>query len=166
MSKCFKELDYLYYVDNEMEIQEREAIDRHLQTCKKCRKYIDEEIKNNIKIAESFNSTHEPENFILRINEKISLDESSRKIKKRSLIWGLTAAAAIFIIIIINTVNIDKTDPLKTIIQEKQHVLLSHVNIEGKQAKIFQFVSNDIDKKYFWLKKINDNREGKNESKN
>ena len=166
MSKCFKELDYLYYVDNEMEMQEREAIERHLQTCKKCSKYIDEEIKNNIKIAESFNSDHEPENFILRINEKISLDESSRKNKKRSLIWGLTAAAAIFIIIIINTVNIDKTDPSKTIIQEKQHVLLSHVNIEGKQAKIFQFVSNDIDKKYFWLKKINDNREGKNESKN
>ena len=70
MSKCFDEIDYLYYIDNEMEAKEILRIELHLKECEKCRKYIDDEINNNTQISESFISEVPSDDLITKLNKK------------------------------------------------------------------------------------------------
>ena len=163
MNKCFEEIKYLLYLDNELGKDEREAVDQHLQVCRKCKKYIDKEIDNNLKIAESFNSGHKPEDLYQKISEKVY---PQKKLPKIFFKWALTAATAVFIILIVNTFIFRKKVFFKETPPQELQVLISSAYIEGQLAKPHLFISGDADKKYFWLEKINKNEENEDAEKN
>lgn len=90
--KCYEDITYSEFLDNELKPEERERVLAHLEECKKCQKMVDCMKKENLKIRELFETDKNPPDLIQVIMNKIITPESQYFKEKKSwsfLIYGI-----------------------------------------------------------------------------
>mgnify|MGYP001036500146 CR=1 FL=1 len=74
--RCFEEIVYSIFLDNELSPENRKKILAHLKECKKCQKIVKQMKKENLKIKKSFETGLTLPNLSSTIMDKIVVSES------------------------------------------------------------------------------------------
>lgn len=159
-SKCFEEIIYYKFADNELEPGERKKVNNHLKTCNTCGKFVENIKAENVALGEIFETgTGSPDlapGIIKRLNKKRFILFSAR-----GLAYAATFLLAVFLFVFLFTHKPDKT-------REDVHQVLVHsARVEGQAAQPHIFESKDPDVKFIWLEKFENKKremEGTNET--
>lgn len=90
--KCFKEIIYFKFLDNELRTEDRKRVLIHLQECGRCKKIVKSIEEENLKIKKIFETDRNPPNLVPVIMSKIITPESQYLKEKKSLsflIYGI-----------------------------------------------------------------------------
>lgn len=158
-SKCFEEIIYYKFADNELEPGERKKVNNHLKTCKTCGKFVEDIKAENVALKEIFETgTGSPDlapAVIKRLNEK-----RFARFSGRGLAYAATFLLTVFLFVFLFTNRQVK------IRGEEHQVLVHSARVEGQAAQPHIFESKDPNVKFIWLEKFENKKremEGSNE---
>ncbi|EGD50659.1 putative transmembrane anti-sigma factor [Thermoanaerobacter ethanolicus JW 200] len=112
MMDCKKALQLIpRYIDGELDVAQKEELEKHIESCESCRKEYQLE-KNIIESLKNMPPLELPEDFNKKIHEKLVYQKNILEKKKERLKKTLTVAviAASFILMTVFVVNIFKFD--------------------------------------------------------
>ncbi|WP_029687865.1 DUF4349 domain-containing protein [Thermoanaerobacter sp. A7A] len=112
MMDCKKALQLIpRYIDGELDVSQKEELEKHIESCESCRKEYQLE-KNIIESLKNMPPLELPEDFNKKIHEKLVYQKNILEKKKERLKKTLTVAviAASFILMTVFVVNIFKFD--------------------------------------------------------
>lgn len=158
--RCFEEIMYYRFADNELEPGSARKIKEHLDTCPGCSTFVREIKAENRSLQEMFAAappipdvTHL---VMKRLNKKRMFHLSVRRL----------AYAATFLLVIFLTIFYLIREP-GSAPARKHQVLVHSARVEGQAAQPHIFESKDPDVKFIWLEKFEEEKketEGNNET--
>ena len=159
-SRCFEEIMYYRFADNELEPGSARKIKEHLDTCPGCRTFVREIEAENRSLKEMFAAAPAAPDLTHRVMNGLNRKKSSR-ISLRKL-----AYAATFLLVISLAIFYLVQQPGKTPAGEHQ-ILVHSARVEGQSVRPHIFESKDPDVKFIWLEKSGEKKietEGNNDT--
>lgn len=152
---CFDELAYAMYVDGEVEVETKNKIETHLESCTRCREQVQQLETENAQIKKTFEAPPTPDlDLVPTVMEKLRHDRE-KVIPLQRYRWVLTTAAsfllAVFLLVyfIINKHSI----PVPPEQPGEKQVILCTARVEGKQVQSHIYKPEEPDIQFIWLEK-------------
>lgn len=145
--RCFQEIVYYRFLDNESDPEERERVSAHLQGCRSCREFAAQIREENRKIGELFAPAGSVPDLVPGVIEKWA-GGKTRHLRN----WRLAAAAAFLALgLLLSLLLLQESRPGP---QPDRQVVVQSARVQGQAAQAHIFTDKDPDVKFIWLEKI------------
>jgi anti-sigma factor RsiW len=152
---CFDEVVYAMYVDSEVEAVTKPEIETHLESCSRCREFVQQLETENAQITKTFEVPPTPDlDLVPNVMEKLAHDRE-KVIPLRRYRWVLTAAAMFLPAVFLSVyfiINKHSPPPQPEQPGEKQ-VILCTARVEGHNVQTHIYKSEEPDIQFIWLEK-------------
>jgi anti-sigma factor RsiW len=143
--KCFEEIVYSMYLDNELEPVEQRNVASHLEQCEKCREQVRLMAAENTRLSQTFEPGDKGPDLVSAVLERLTVPQGR---KSRRWIWA-TAASLFMASFLFYFLWFNK---IPTAAGETQ-VLICNARIEGRDVQSHIYNAEDPDTKYIWFEK-------------
>lgn len=143
--RCFEEIVYSMFLDNELEPGQQQKVAAHLDQCNNCREQVRQMKEENLLITKAFEAGEESPDLVPAVMDRL-IAPGARKNTR----WVLAAAAVLVVAVFLSYfLWVDKTPvtPVET------QVLICYARVEGQEIQKHIFNSEEPDTKYIWLEK-------------
>ncbi|MCP5105185.1 MAG: hypothetical protein GY950_17480 [bacterium] len=161
--KCFDELAYAMFLDNELEPGERQKVAAHLEQCRKCRELVRQLEEENQRLTTAFETDEKTPDLVPGVMVKLRAPESHRDNERKRIPlhtahtarWLMAAAASVvlagFLFIFL---WLDKTPADPRLLETETQVLICKAQVEGHDVQSHIVNSDDPDIKFIWFEKL------------
>jgi anti-sigma factor RsiW len=154
--KCFNEMTYMLFLDDELPGEKAHQISHHLKRCPQCRKLVQRLHEENTGISSLFALDHPvPDQAQLIFNRINTVPKSPSRFDRINfphLVRGMRIATLLLLIFLLSVfIFLNKKPAVSNLVQE---VLLQSARVEGHSVQTHVFNSGDTDITFIWLEKI------------
>lgn len=160
--KCFDELVYAVFLDNELEPEEQQNLAAHLEQCPKCREQVKEMEKENQQLTKAFERTEEPPDLVPVVMDELMAPGFSRysgsggkPVHLHTARWVMAAAAAVVLVgFLLFFPWLNKTPGTPEQTETETRIVICKARVEGQEVRSHIFNPDDPDIKFIWFEKI------------
>jgi predicted anti-sigma-YlaC factor YlaD len=158
--KCFDELVYAMFLDNELAPEKRQNAAAHLEQCPKCREQVKKMEEENRQLTKAFERNEETPDLVPVVMDELMAPGSSRysggkPVRLHTARWIMAAAAAVVLVgFLFFFLWLNKTPVTPEQTETETRVIICNARVEGQEVQTHIFNSDDPDIKFIWFEKI------------
>jgi anti-sigma factor RsiW len=142
--KCLDELSVSMFLDDESAPGERKRVEKHLETCTRCRELLRQREAENTRIKEIFKSTPTPD-LVPAVMDKLGTPGLLNYRRVLATAASILLVGLLFIFLFLIT-------PTNPEASEKQ-VILCSAQVDGQEVQSHIYESTGPDIQFIWLEK-------------